>query len=1607
MSERDEVPGQTITGIPYTWIPYTMYDFLIIPLYKRKDTGEPVDFGKAQFVDAKILYDETGANAIGIEIIMQEGENQFVVEPYDVRIMKIEDNAGTGLKHPFKQTELMRVMQEIADRTGRRPGDVSPTEVDNEAYGRQLRIMLYEFARMGRADRERRLGQAIAWPESAEADARSLEQRLPEGAAWSKERTKEILDRAVIAARRTMPGKAANAPFSVNELAIVLKYYALEGITQDIDALRAQAAENPGMLGELSRKAFQMLYDHKDMYDSILETGDFDIIPDVLKRLIRDAKYIDRVAQLAVSDVAVKPEHPEIELVVAPLTAAETAKMFEGMHQHTIIFEDTLTSMNDLFVFMKSAHAYNRSKNRFGVPVHVACVNKNWITDGKYRQAIVYDAERDMLREVMFENPVDVKGSIDIRNLYVDTEQETHYTMSRAYERRNGGSIQTNPYHSAKKADSKYWAYRLWREAGIDTPESLFIPQGSTSFEIERRIMAFLHDVADSLDTIHLVVQPNFGTEGIGTRDFAVSMDDIKKGSEFFDYVAGLAASDSVIISQAVGNVFYSDSVRASHENAYRCVVRANVVYDGRGYGVDSYSGFISTRTDEFIVSRRHGGIHLPPNGQESLFNNIWMNENGVLIKIIVTEDMRRRLEERVCEAVRLLNRNHGNGARGLIYGVDILLEAYKNEAGKIELIPVIKEVNPRPTGLAHCAPLGTDSEMPDLSAYWKGVVTETLRKNGIAALPTTPEAAIMWLVTEDLDVYHGPILDSITGTQVEVKQKFSAVLGYLLDFLKLDSQAAGSYRKIYLLQERAIIVVGDILWRMKHANMLPAKADLDRVINVISADTSVRNDMAQALADYTLERENREHYMNFMNQFLRAANEREIRDFMESKEMLLAEIQSSPIKHARPGVLYRAICPMRVGVTSANASDNWTFSKLIGGMVMNFAVDISLDENHDPTPPMTISMHTLDTPGIVLETISNMDVEDGYTDQIEVTKDNVIELFGLSKEHKSAVLRGAQLTPDMCFKGSKDPLRMIKYALIFSGIVHFKGNEDEYISNPRRILEDIWHFTGDKGLKITIDSRNAPVRSGFSSSSTVALGLLKVLYKASGQDQLAENRILSCMALLMENELSLKSGKQDTDGPLYPGMKDIDYFPTEGFLESSISYIEDIDLDSFFENLIIVNTGIQRPQEIGMRRGLNMRHYSYISRDPERFPAVMESLDVHMQIVDAVRNENWAKLGTLFNRYMDLREIIDPGATASLYDAAAGRKVLRYPYEELIRQGLVYGGMYTGAMGGGCMMLVPTALGKEQLSGGKTRLAAALEAIKAYTAGSEKPFRRLQPYKYAVNPRGIVYDEQEMLGAGRAYRDDSDGPDTPVAGDDMPFDDTAKSLEGDYDNARDALVRQLPQVSPEKGGPNALIMYADQLIDRGVVFDIERTLSDTEMGKRNVLTGGKVVLFTESKGKNDEDVKKLARLVKKGDPTIKVILVDEGDLKELNKPLATDYQIMDALKDMAMRALRQDPLYRGVAIQQDKVLGIMRGHTGNMTKMAGDAASLEVPVVVFNRVGFHSFALGLQSALKIRQDVAPARQKAWLSLLEPIRAVLTDRIEEFKIYIRDVLTKA
>jgi hypothetical protein len=88
------------------------------------------------------------------------------------------------------------------------------------------------------------------------------------------------------------------------------------------------------------------------------------------------------------------------------------------------------------------------------------------------------------------------------------------------------------------------------------------------------------------------------------------------------------------------------------------------------------------------------------------------------------------------------------------------------------------------------------------------------------------------------------------------------------------------------------------------------------------------------------------DEYLDYLEGFLRASNERELLDFEYcAKRYLPTQAQELPLEK-RPVLEGSSILSrsgMRVGISSANASDNWTSAKLRGGVVVNFTARLSV----------------------------------------------------------------------------------------------------------------------------------------------------------------------------------------------------------------------------------------------------------------------------------------------------------------------------------------------------------------------------------------------------------------------------------------------------------------------------------------------------------------------------------------------------------------------------------------------------------------------------------------------------------------------------------------
>ncbi|ETO12551.1 hypothetical protein RFI_24825, partial [Reticulomyxa filosa] len=647
-------------------------------------------------------------------------------------------------------------------------------------------------------------------------------------------------------------------------------------------------------------------------------------------------------------------------------------------------------------------------------------------------------------------------------------------------------------------------------------------------------------------------------------------------------------------------------------------------------------------------------------------------------------------------------------------------------------------------------------------------------------------EKTLMRLIVQDLDECHQFLLDSKCMQDCH----FAACIQQLTQYIQKQHAVthvvtAGNNNDdddgnnnsgdidhdphLFLKQERAILILADVIWtfstRFPHSfqkwmggldilSWVRSLSHESRYINLLvkemtrlkdqqpqlnehkenasssalSLSSSSSSSSSSSKIDWWME------YIEFVEPFLKIANERELRDFDHCAKLLLeryrptsasdAHVQGhdsssssrplATLSYQYPQYTHETSSGMRVSISSANASDNWTNSKLRGGLSINMC--INLDSIID-TPP--VSAKTYVVPNrlcIVLKTTHTMN-GNVQTDEI-VFDDSNIDSF-------------------LQFEDPNDVFRMLKYALVFVGIVHVHTP-----AQAKRILtDDITSFIGggegSHGLGLELVNLG-PSRSGFASSSAVACNLLKVLYTCAGVAHIAnDNILLGSMALLFENKLGLKSGRQDVDGLLPNGLKILHYQSRTDFQVPDISYFSSsFKLDQLSKNLLLVNSGIARASSLGLHRGLNMRFWAYLSRQPHRFKPILQSYGIHHELIKALHFNNYIYLGKLFLDYMSCREKIDPGATQSIFDNPKDGKVLRRLFDPLVKNGIIHGGMFTGAMGGGVAMLVLTENTKQN-----NQIYKVLEQLKQWKSDTnEVPFQRLSVIPYSVNIHGIGY---------------------------------------------------------------------------------------------------------------------------------------------------------------------------------------------------------------------------------------------------------------------------
>jgi len=342
---------------------------------------------------------------------------------------------------------------------------------------------------------------------------------------------------------------------------------------------------------------------------------------------------------------------------------------------------------------------------------------------------------------------------------------------------------------------------------------------------------------------------------------------------------------------------------------------------------------------------------------------------------------------------------------------------------------------------------------------------------------------------------------------------------------------------------------------------------------------------------------------------------------------------------------------PLRLGISSANASDNHLRSKEQGGKTLNAGIDLQMEGENQATPPLRVTARRLSEPQLILRSLS-MDFKADFEASRRGDAAAQSELFFAYR------------------RGGDEALRLVKQALVHTGIVR-RGSED--------VIRDISAFTGG-GLEITTQSKVLQ-GSGLGTSSILAAAVLKILYRLcrhpfATPDQ--EYPALYDQALLLEQDLGLNSGWQDARGVCGgpSAVKDFYAPPAEDLPAPERTFLTEVDEEAFTERVILFDTGIAR----AATRGLNVVLDAYLSRDPQRYAAIRESLEIHDRTVAALRAGDYPALGEMATRYWQLRCTLDPGAT---------NDSLQYLFESPNIAEVSEGGLITGAGGGGFALLI------------------------------------------------------------------------------------------------------------------------------------------------------------------------------------------------------------------------------------------------------------------------------------------------------------------------------
>ncbi len=447
------------------------------------------------------------------------------------------------------------------------------------------------------------------------------------------------------------------------DFSLFIKKQLLKRVTDhlgNLEDLRTQIHQGNSAL---MRSIAQML---DEEYDSILASLKNQLPNNIPLEIFMETRFCERVKQNVLEAIYSEALCPA--LVILPKIRSFSQVTVPDLPIHLILVEYLPNVAHEVYPLMLDSYLYDlehwgRTKRL------VVCAHTSWINEN-------CEIERGIFYLENYENPMefDLETARAVSSAqFLCLSPNVHQEWCDHFEKHHIPLV--NPYASAKLADDKFACYQVWNQAGINTPEAVLLcadQRNETSLEKSLEVLQRHHQ-----DLEWVVLQPNRGTEGRGTKAFPVLQEE-KIPTEMLQHAQTIAAKDDVLVRKGVGNVKIVDETQ--NETVY-FDIRIHVI-NGK-----AESGFLMlSKAGNYVSSPGIGGHVVEwTRGKE------WTVQTPEhLIPFQVNDEVWNLIENTAEKAASAFNETR-------MLGIDVRLE-WKNG----QWTAWVLDCNPRPAGLCH-----------------------------------------------------------------------------------------------------------------------------------------------------------------------------------------------------------------------------------------------------------------------------------------------------------------------------------------------------------------------------------------------------------------------------------------------------------------------------------------------------------------------------------------------------------------------------------------------------------------------------------------------------------------------------------------------------------------------------------------------------------------------------------------------------------------------------------------------------------------------------------------------------------------------------------------